>query len=230
MAAGVWIGANLAGWVRLATAGGLAVFTLAAAGSLMHAALKQSPAGELQELRQLVQKDFLTGVYNRGAVEAQISQRLEKAPERFGVLILLDIDDFKATNDHFGHLCGDDALKTTADKLRAFFPADSWIGRVGGDEFVVFTDVCPDRAAVFGMLERLHRCFLAPAGQTPAVTVSLGAACFPQDGRCFSALFHRSDLAMYHAKQTGKNTWRVFSGAMDAAGEPVSQQPLSPPM
>ena len=148
-AAGVFGGIGI--YLRVGWPGALFLFCLlltgaAAVSLLLSRAIfprgKKAEAGddrELKRLQNMVEHDFLTGVFSRRAIEDRIGERLT-APGTAGALIILDIDNFKATNDRYGHLCGDESLKTATARLLGFFQENALIGRVGGDEFLIFTE------------------------------------------------------------------------------------------
>ena len=85
----------------------------------------------------LAHTDSLTGIYNRYGFDELAEQMITKNPEAKFVAVLLDIDDFKFVNDIYGHVYGDNALKSLADSMKAFFPSGALLGRNGGDEFVI---------------------------------------------------------------------------------------------
>ena len=85
----------------------------------------------------LAYTDSLTGIYNRYGFDELAEQMITKNPEAKFVAVLLDIDEFKFVNDIYGHVCGDNALKSLADSMKAFFPSGALLGRNGGDEFVI---------------------------------------------------------------------------------------------
>lgn len=220
-AAGVFGGIGI--YLRVGWPGALFLFCLlltgaAAVSLLLSRAIfprgKKAEAGddrELKRLQNMVEHDFLTGVFSRRAIEDRIGERLT-APGTAGALIILDIDNFKATNDRYGHLCGDESLKTATARLLGFFQENALIGRVGGDEFLIFTEHVTDRAALTRCLSRLHSLFQRSESRED-VTVSLGAALFPLDGHTYTELFREADQALYQAKRAGKTRWCIYRQA-----------------
>ena len=91
-----------------------------------------------EELRHDAQTDGLTGVLNKRTTEALINEILEQRPHEKGTFIILDVDKFKEVNDHYGHAVGDIVLRTLGQTLRNYFRENDIIGRIGGDEFVIY--------------------------------------------------------------------------------------------
>ena len=155
------------------------------------------------ELRKQAQQDPLTGVYNRAGVKL-INARLEQISR--GVLFMLDMDDFKRINDSFGHAAGDRLLMAIGGVLRETFRTDDIVARIGGDEFIAFLSGSDSRitAELKGqeLLERVRN--LQVEGVEGPITVSVGAACAPAQGRTYETLSQAADEAMYHVKQNGK--------------------------
>jgi diguanylate cyclase (GGDEF)-like protein len=122
-------------------------------------------------------------------------------------LIVVDIDHFKAFNDHFGHAAGDKALKHIALEIMAAARVSDFTYRFGGEEFVVITDgVNADDALALG--ERIRRrvaCATAGAEPDAQLTVSIGIATCPRDGKDYDTLFETADKRLYKAKADGRN-------------------------
>lgn len=91
-----------------------------------------------RDLRREAQTDGLTGVLNKRTTEALINEILEQRPHEKGTFIILDVDKFKEVNDHYGHAVGDIVLSTLGQTLRNYFRENDIIGRIGGDEFVIY--------------------------------------------------------------------------------------------
>lgn len=155
------------------------------------------------ELRNQAQQDNLTGVYNRAGVKL-INARLEQISR--GILFMLDLDDFKAVNDTYGHAAGDRLLMGIGEVLRDIFRADDIVARVGGDEFVAFLSGSDSRVTAEQkgqeLLDRVRT--LQVDGIPTSITVSVGAASAPAHGRTYEALSQAADEAMYQVKRSGK--------------------------
>jgi diguanylate cyclase (GGDEF)-like protein len=165
-----------------------------------------------RELAYLAEHDALTGLVNRRAVTARLDELLAAGPSG-GALLLIDVDHFKDINDLRGHAVGDEVMRGLARLLREALPADAVVGRIGGDEFAV---VLPDggSAAALRTAERLcdapSSSPLVVGGDTLRVTVSVGAA--PLAGETdYEVLLAHADLALYEAKNAGRNRARLFA-------------------
>ena len=167
------------------------------------------------DLQRLARYDSLTGLPNRTFFLDTLERTLSRAAHRntLAALVFLDLDGFKAINDRLGHPAGDTVLQTMADRLRAGTRSSDLVARMGGDEFTVLVQdlARPDDAALVarGLLERLARP-LAVADEEVSLTASAGISVFPEDGGDALTLLRHADLAMYRAKQEGKNDYRFF--------------------
>lgn len=157
-----------------------------------------------REERLLVQstRDGLTRVYNKTAFEYMAEEVLREGS--CGYLYMIDIDNFKEVNDQFGHLAGDRILIKIGELLRDIFRDSDLIGRVGGDEFVVYSEETKGEA--MNKAEQLLKAvadFMPEEGKN--ISVSIGIASSFGKGESYSELFSHADQAMYRAKQEGKN-------------------------
>ena len=147
--------------------------------------------------------DAMTGALNREATEARIEKRL--SDDQKGFLFLLDIDNFKEINDTRGHMIGDQILIDLVQLLKSEFRQNDVIGRLGGDEFMVFMNQTQDpQAAIQKASHILNRLAVEKAG---AFSVSIGIASAPLDGTTYDQLYDAADKAMYQAKRQGKNSY-----------------------
>jgi diguanylate cyclase (GGDEF)-like protein/PAS domain S-box-containing protein len=169
-----------------------------------------------QALRDQARRDPLTAVLNRRAGLAAIHEQLEVAKEedgRFAALVL-DLDRFKSINDNFSHEAGDTALLLFTRVLEDLVVDDGVICRLGGDEFEIgLPHLNLEQALVFGeriltALQRAQEHVERPGG--PRFTVSIGVACFPEDGDNVATLGRRADEGMYAAKAAGGNRHRAW--------------------
>jgi diguanylate cyclase (GGDEF)-like protein len=169
-----------------------------------------------QRLAHQAQYDSLTDLPNRMLAMDRLSQAM-LAAQRGGhhvVLIFLDLDDFKKVNDTLGHPAGDALLVQAAARLRHAVRAEDTVARHGGDEFLVILGglEAPEHAEVIA--EKILRAFAPPfsVGENEVVvSPSLGLAVYPDDGHEGSLLLRNADLAMYDAKDSGRNTFRYFN-------------------
>lgn len=164
-----------------------------------------------ERLRQLAITDSLTHVYNRRHFFSLAQNELERAKryERDLSIILFDIDHFKAVNDSFGHLIGDQVLETLAAYCRSNLRSFDTIGRFGGEEFIILLPETNLRRAA-QIAERLRRQALAihiPTEQgSPSITISLGVAAIkPGQSASLDELVSTADQALYRAKEEGRN-------------------------
>ena len=164
--------------------------------------------------------DSLTGLPNRTLLLDRIRQALRKA-SREGCLMglfLLDLDDFKHINDSFGHQLGDQLLIQTAQRLTSNSRQADTIARLGGDEFMVVIEDAASIDALTRLAEGLLAHFTKPfrvKGKELHMGVSVGLAVFPMDGKDPESLMKNADLAMYKAKEKGKNTYSLYTRDMN---------------
>ncbi|NTV90417.1 MAG: EAL domain-containing protein [Clostridiales bacterium] len=167
-------------------------------------------------IRQMAYYDTLTGLPNRVLfgilLEKEISLAVEEGKRV--CVIYLDIDFFKTINDIMGHDSGDTLLVRVAEKLSGCLRKEDTIGRFGGDEFLItlphFSDIQGIKATADRILNEVREP-LHINSQELVVTVSMGIAVFPEDGESPEELIKNADLAMYTAKQTGKNRYTICS-------------------
>ena len=152
--------------------------------------------------------DLLTDLYNKMATERKIKEYMAEHPDHMGLMLVLDIDNFKKINDTMGHAFGDEVLRSLGLHIRAEFRATDIIGRTGGDEFTIFLCNMKEEAIIRAEANRVEKFFKGfRAGEYVkySTTASIGAAIFPQDGKDFETLYKAADKALYVAKKRGKN-------------------------
>ncbi len=164
---------------------------------------------EENRLRREAQTDMLTGLQNKITFEQEAAQTLESGGS--AGLIVVDLDDFKGVNDTYGHLFGDEVLRSVASTLRETFRASDVIGRIGGDEFAVFARAADDEQVIrdrCGELLRRLASIAFPNGYR--ISASLGVSFSPRDGRDYPTLFSCADAALYLLKKhNGKGGYAV---------------------
>jgi len=172
-----------------------------------------------QRLRHLGTHDALTHLPNRLLLEEQVENAIHasKHGESIFAVLFLDLDGFKAVNDSLGHGVGDELLRICAERLTASVRKDDVVARVGGDEFVILLRSLPDPKVAASVAASILRVLCQEAlinGVRLRVYASIGIAQFPRDGNDTESLLHRADIAMYHAKNDGRNTYRFFECGM----------------
>lgn len=164
-----------------------------------------------QFLVELSKYDNLTGVLKREAAKKQINRYLANAGN--GVFLILDMDNFKAVNDTYGHIEGDRLLVKFAKTLKKEAGNDAVVARIGGDEFIVFFIQAMSKTEMknvaAGIVKKVESKILSP-GRLVRVTVSVGIATAPNDGKTFEELYSKADKALYYVKKEGKNDYHFF--------------------
>ncbi|MGI5965887.1 MAG: diguanylate cyclase domain-containing protein [Anaerotruncus rubiinfantis] len=165
------------------------------------------------ELQKKAERDQLTGLFNRTASRSLIDRILGDTKGRPCAMFMLDIDNFKQINDTYGHLFGDAVLSETAARLSTLFRKGDVLGRLGGDEFLIFLQGIPNEELALRKAEqvcRQVRSVYSSGGRQCEISGSVGIAFSPRDGGCFDTLYERADIALYHAKDQGKNQFAVY--------------------
>ncbi len=185
-----------------------------------------------ERIASLAYSDPLTGLANRTSLMPALEQAVQRARRRNAKLavIFLDLDGFKQINDAYGHDAGDALLIELAGRLRDNLRASDLIARLGGDEFLVVLEEVSDPEPVEVVANKLLLETVRPyklPGAEASVTASIGISMFPDDAADAVALMKHSDIAMYAAKQAGKNTCRFYSSG-PAANDPEPQVQRNP--
>lgn len=164
--------------------------------------------------------DPLTNLPNRLLLSDRISQAIALSHRKrtpFAVMYL-DLDHFKAVNDGFGHSVGDKLLQAVSQRLLGTLRASDTISRQGGDEFVILLPGTVDAKDAAKSAEKLLLAVNTPYtinGKTFQINCSIGTAMYPQHGEDADTLLHNADLAMYHAKEAGRNSIHFFTNDMN---------------
>ncbi len=169
-----------------------------------------------EEMRHRAFHDELTGLPNRAMFMESTRKLIARAnPERdvFAILFI-DLDRFKLINDDLGHEMGDRLLEQVALRLKANVGPEDIVSRLGGDEFVVLIEVKTDLDAVRQTADNIVQA-IAPSflldGIEVSVSTSIGISCYPQDGTDLKSLVKNADVAMYQAKDAGRNNAQFYS-------------------
>lgn len=170
------------------------------------------------------QHDALTELPNRTLLLDRMENAIHRADQnhqRFAVCYL-DLDGFKTINDSLGHDAGDQLLIKVSKRLQTRIRGGDTIARIGGDEFVIILDNVSHQEEVLYMAEGLLMALNDPimfAGRQFFVGASMGIAMYPNDGRDPGVLLKNSDIAMYRAKQNGKNRFHFFTPSLERVAQ-----------
>lgn len=181
-------------------------------------------------LRTQATRDSATGMHNKRATEQAISRFLSLhnnlGPDVYA-MFMIDFDNFKSINDKFGHAVGDKAIYQMAQIIRRNFRSTDIVGRVGGDEFLVFcTEPMPQnkiRDRAIELVNQLHLQCGNHDDEDIALTASVGIACDPTDGHTFTDLYKHADMATYEAKRRGRNQC-VFYAELTASEQQSARE------
>lgn len=180
-------------------------------------------AKTIENLMDEASVDKLTGLWNRGAGTKRIG---EICATKDGMLLMMDLDNFKLVNDLYGHEMGDGVLKTFASVVRLNTREGDVVARIGGDEFTAFLCNLKDEAGLASLASRLNEQFLEKTTKLLGGTldiplgISMGAAMAPEHGRDYDTLFPFADSALYRAKHNGKHGYVLYSPEQDVEISP----------
>jgi diguanylate cyclase (GGDEF)-like protein len=173
------------------------------------------------QMSHMAVHDFLTGLPNRVLLTDRLAQSIAFAQRNDNkvALIYLDLDHFKHINDSLGHAVGDQVLQSVAKRLQAFVRLSDTVSRQGGDEFVVLLPKVGEVRDAARFAEKLIVEMAQPhlvGGHMLHVTQSIGISLYPDNGQDIETLIKNADTAMYHAKESGRNNYKVFTSDMNA--------------
>ena len=175
-----------------------------------------------QQLMDRAAKDALTGLFNRSTLQARVEDHLADGTGTHALMVV-DLDGFKSINDSFGHMRGDAVLSDTAAVLRRVFRQGDILGRIGGDEFLLFLpNVGSRETAAQKARDLLSAISDILVNDTAQLSCSIGIAMAPDDDADYEALFQLADQALYLAKQGGKGR---FAFPLSAPQLPDTQRP-----
>ncbi len=167
---------------------------------------------EITDIKSKSQQDALTGLWNRAYTEKAVNELVADGTR--GALFMIDMDNFKAINDNYGHIEGDNTLKMFADTMRKFAKEDDVLCRIGGDEFVMFIKDPGSKSVVGNLAGDIisDLCYkIEEKKYETNSSVSIGIAQIPEDGEDFATAYNAADKALYYVKQNGKNSYHFFS-------------------
>lgn len=182
----------------------------------------ESHRAHARRVEHLAYHDALTGLPNRSLLTRLLEDRIRQATRYGGRLavLFLDLDGFKRINDTLGHDAGDELLREVARRLQTVLRGSDVVARMGGDEFVILLPEVLHEGRVTTVGRNVLAALQAPfvlLGERFSVTASIGISVFPQDGTDEQTLMKNADIAMYDAKEAGRNLVRFFSPEMGAA-------------
>lgn len=181
-------------------------------GRLSHFILTFTDITHTRNMEYAATHDALTDLLNRYAGFMYIEQALTQKDADSYALMIIDIDNFKAINDTFGHSMGDAVIKELANAMRNFFSREAILIRYGGDEFLILAKVAQDEQSLHSFMQRLVASMsedITKRYPEVLLTISVGVA-LVQHGLALQTLFNRADDALYHAKRKGKNTYNIY--------------------
>lgn len=176
------------------------------------------------EIQHLAHHDTLTNLPNRFYGEELFSISLATCIQQKQNLAILfiDLDNFKPVNDALGHAAGDQLLEQLAQRLNGILPQHHYLIRFGGDEFLLLAPFTNDRSQLDNLAETLIKQCSSEfeiLQNRVVISASLGIACAPKDGTDFKQLCRKADIAMYKAKQDGRNTYHYYDESLNKASD-----------
>ena len=169
-----------------------------------------------RKLAKLAKMDSLTQIYNKATTQHFIKQqmRLDVQKNILSALCIIDIDDFKSINDTYGHMVGDKILQELSEILKKHVRETDIIGRIGGDEFMIYFHNVKEQTVVSEMLCRIITEIDSTLSMkyNNKISISIGAALVPIHGKSFADLYSLSDEMLYSIKKSGKNDFKIFEG------------------
>ncbi|WP_317855303.1 diguanylate cyclase domain-containing protein [Chakrabartyella piscis] len=166
-----------------------------------------------KEMEEQINVDTLTGCLRKKVFEQLATRELKASPEKEHTVFIVDLDHFKAINDNLGHQFGDMVLADVGQKLRDLFRTTDYVGRIGGDEFMVFMKDTASHDSIVEkantILQEMDRTFQG-AVHTYRISASVGIATYPKNGFGFQELYEHADVALFDAKNRGKNAYVFY--------------------
>jgi diguanylate cyclase (GGDEF)-like protein/PAS domain S-box-containing protein len=169
-----------------------------------------------QQINYMATHDTLTGLPNR-LMFSQLLNHAIRSAQRHGkqlAVIFIDLDRFKAINDSLGHEAGDRLLKEMARRFKRSLRAVDVVGRLGGDEFIILTEEVDELSQIANVAHKILTTTIQPMslqGEECRITASIGISIYPGDGTDEQTLIKNADIAMYSAKEEGKNNYQFYS-------------------
>lgn len=175
----------------------------------------------MHQMHHMAHHDVLSGLPNRRLFLDKLTAAMAEARLRSHqvAVVFVDLDRFKNINDTFGHEFGDLLLQGFSRKMAENLRKDDTVSRQGGDEFALILNKITEEEDIVPLLERIQSALEEPVsvnGQELNMSMSIGIAVYPRDGETTEELMKHADIAMYHAKEQGRNNYQFFSEDMNA--------------
>ncbi len=164
-----------------------------------------------------VQRDPFTGLFNKPATGELVQREILGDPSKRGALCIIDVDNFKQVNDSLGHAMGDTVIKRLASGLSSIFRSDDIVGRIGGDEFIVYVKNMPKLRPLLQKMDVVMEFFrqtFEDGDVRVSISCSVGIALYPKDGATYDELYKLADKALYRSKLT-KGTYNFYDKELD---------------
>lgn len=173
-----------------------------------------------KQLKYDAENDLLTGLHNRVTSENLIAEYIEtEGKTTRHALFVIDVDNFKSINDEMGHLNGDKVLEEAAAGFGNHFRANDIKGRIGGDEFIILLKEIQSTEDIIKKAENIRNIFkeinIVVDDVSMPVSASIGIAIYPDHGIDYRELFKKADIAMYHSKELGKDSYYIYSNDIE---------------
>lgn len=171
---------------------------------------------ESEKLAYKAKRDFLTNLLNKEQTILSINTSInnEKNNNLIHAFLFVDIDNFKDINEHLGYVFGDAILVDISSKLLKQFDKYSILGRIGGDEFIIFVKDIGNNNIIFNIAEQICRIFQNiywGENNEYKISASIGVSLYPKDGKNYNELFYKADIALCNAKINGKNRYKIYN-------------------
>ncbi|MCW8930587.1 MAG: EAL domain-containing protein [Gammaproteobacteria bacterium] len=173
---------------------------------------------------RLAHYDILTNLPNRSLFQERLTQSIAHAKRNQQItgVLFMDLDGFKNINDSMGHVAGDQLLQAVANRVKACIREEDTLARLGGDEFTLILENLTSLDCASQIADKILNTIKEPihlSNHEVFITTSIGISLFPDDGEDINTLLKNADVAMYHAKDSGKNTYNYFTKSMQASAK-----------
>lgn len=182
-------------------------------GNIVEAIGRVSNVQEQKAMELKISYDSLTGCYRKKIFENMAIECLELLKDQGHSLMIVDLDNFKAVNDNLGHQFGDMVLREVGEKLSGLFRSTDYVGRIGGDEFMIFIKNTSDKTILKSQAQRVVEALditYKGANHSYRISASIGISTYPDNGKTFKELYNNADIALFDAKNRGKNGYAFY--------------------